>query len=848
MSGPPGPPLLQLRDVSLQDPLRDYELIQRVGSGTYGDVFKARITRTGEMSAVKIIKLEPGDDISSIQQEISMLKDCRHPNIVAYFGSYLRNNRLWICMEFCGGGSLQEIYQTTGPLGERQIAYVCRETLKGLHYLHAKGKMHRDIKGANILLTHDGEVKLADFGVSAEITASVAKRKSFIGTPYWMAPEVAAVERKGGYNQLCDIWAIGITAIELAELQPPMFDLHPMRALMVMSKSNFQPPKLREKARWSHDFHQFLKLSLTKSPKKRPTAEKLLQHTFMTQTLSRSLVIELLDKANNPDPDLDNVNALDDCDLETCNIFPDRIPSYGTHTQVGRTPSEIQFHQLKFGAPMKKETEPYPVPIRQRQSEDEWAHNSDEGKQSLTIKKSDDLKDDTGTLKRTPQGLANSSSLEAMESTHGYASSKNSSYPASHGSDSTPASSHITANHLPESPGWDLPEVADDSNAFFSSEWATMKRKDETERSSCHGLPPTPKVLMGACFSKVFNGCPLKINSAVTWIHPETRDQYLVVGAEEGIYTLNLHELHEDTLEKLVPHRSTWVYCMNNVLLSVSGKSSQIYCHNLLGLFEQRRHLQKRQMTLSLATNKLTERIIPRKFTLSNKMADTKGCRKCCVVRNPYSGSTFLCAALPGSTALLQWYEPLQKFMLLKHFPITLPVPLALFELLVVDGEDYPQICIGASRTGHPGQELQFNIVRLNASSTLSMDCQTDAGPSFAQQVIQVDRDTILVSFDQCVKMVNLQGAPKGRLAPELTFSFYIETIVCLQDSVLAFWKHGMQGRSIQTNEVTQEITDKSRVFRVLGANRDVILESTPTSDPSAHSNLYILTGHESSF
>ncbi|XP_069501130.1 mitogen-activated protein kinase kinase kinase kinase 2 isoform X2 [Ambystoma mexicanum] len=845
MSGPPGPPLLQLRDVSLQDPLQDYELIQRVGSGTYGDVFKARITRTGEMSAVKIIKLEPGDDITSIQQEISMLKDCRHPNIVAYFGSYLRSNRLWICMEFCGGGSLQEIYQTTGPLGERQIAYVCRETLKGLHHLHVKGKMHRDIKGANILLTHDGEVKLADFGVSAEITASVAKRKSFIGTPYWMAPEVAAVERKGGYNQLCDIWAIGITAIELAELQPPMFELHPMRALMVMSKSNFQPPKLREKARWSHDFHQFLKLALTKSPKKRPTAEKLLQHAFMCQTLSRTLVIELLDKANNPDPDLDNVHTLDDCDLETCNIFPDRIPSYNTHSQVGRTPSEIQFHQLKFGAPMEKETEPL---SSMKQSEDEWALQSNDGRKSLTIKRTDGVKDDTGTLKQSPLGSRPVRSSEDNGSTGSYESSRNSPCRALRGNEPATASTPATTNHRTESTGWDLPVIADDYNAFFSSEWATMKRKDETERSSCHGLPPTPKVLMGACFSKVFNGCPLKINSAVTWIHPETRDQYLVVGAEEGIYTLNLHELHEDTLEKLVPHRSSWVYCMNNMLLSVSGKSSQIYCHNLLGLFEQRRHLQKRQVTLSLATNKLTERIIPRKFALSTKMADTKGCRKCCIVRNPYSGSTFLCAALPGSTALLQWYEPLQKFMLLKHFPIALPVPLALFELLVVDGEDYPQVCIGASRTCHPTQELQFNIVRLNASSTLSMEYQADTGPSIAQQVIQVDRDTVLVSFDQCVKMVNLHGAPKGKLAPELTFSFYIETIVCLQDSVLAFWKHGMQGRSIQTNEVTQEITDKSRVFRVLGANRDVILESTPTSDPSAHSNLYILTGHESSF
>lgn len=153
---------------------------------------------------------------------------------------------------------------------------MCRETLTGLAYLHSMGKMHRDIKGANILLTEAGDVKLADFGVSAQITATINKRKSFIGTPYWMAPEVllyftiiindsfysyilrtdqiiflctqvAAVERKGGYNQLCDIWACGITAIELAELQPPMFDLHPMRALFLMSKSGFKPPTLKDR-------------------------------------------------------------------------------------------------------------------------------------------------------------------------------------------------------------------------------------------------------------------------------------------------------------------------------------------------------------------------------------------------------------------------------------------------------------------------------------------------------------------------------------------------------------------------------------------------------------------------
>lgn len=143
--------------------------------------FQAKRLQSNDLAAIKVIKLEPGDDIQIIQQEIIMMRDCRHPNIIAYYGSYLRRDKLWICMEYCGGGSLQDIYQVTGPLTEQQIAYMCRETLKGLAYLHSRGKMHRDIKGANILLTESGDVKLADFGVSAQITATINKRRSFIG-------------------------------------------------------------------------------------------------------------------------------------------------------------------------------------------------------------------------------------------------------------------------------------------------------------------------------------------------------------------------------------------------------------------------------------------------------------------------------------------------------------------------------------------------------------------------------------------------------------------------------------------------------------------------------------------
>ncbi|XP_017286082.1 mitogen-activated protein kinase kinase kinase kinase 3 isoform X8 [Kryptolebias marmoratus] len=953
-------------DLSRRNPQEDFELIQRIGSGTYGDVYKARNVNTGELAAIKVIKLEPGEDFAVVQQEILMMKDCKHSNIVAYFGSYLRRDKLWISMEYCGGGSLQDIYHVTGPLSESQIAYMSRETLQGLYYLHSKGKMHRDIKGANILLTDNGYIKLADFGVSAQITATLAKRKSFIGTPYWMAPEVAAVERKGGYNQLCDIWAVGITAIELAELQPPMFDLHPMRALFLMTKSNFQPPKLKDKIKWTNNFHHFVKLALTKNPKKRPTAEKLLQHPFVSQPLSRTLAIELLDKASNPDHS--TFNDLDDDDPEPEFKYrghflpispgarraprfaarrkspvsvPHRIRSTSRSTREGKTLSEINFGQVKFDPILRKETEPHHEPCDSEPYLDcveelyytarsnldlqlEYGHNSSNllGENKSLLKSveeelqqrghvahlgDDEDEDDDGadddeththkssTIKRPkgppplppkPKSLTSSKQQlpPKQDDSHSHPEDDSGGGTIKRCPAPETASPAKPASYVPPRPpppklpphrrsslgnGLNSPhngerESPGERQSTMPPSVPTRSKTKEVPKPISNGLPPTPKVHMGACFSKVFNGCPLKIHCATSWINPDTRDQYLIFGAEEGIYTLNLNELHETTMEQLFPRRCTWLYVMNNCLLSISGKASQLYSHSLSGLFEQARQLQK--LPVAIPTHKLPDKIIPRKFAVSNKIPDTKGCQKCCVVRNPYTGHKYLCGAFQSSVMLLEWVESMQKFMLIKTIDFPLPCPLEVFEMLVVPEQTYPLICVAVSKGTELNQVVRFCTVNPNATS--SWFTESDMPQTCVIHVTQLERDTILVCLDRCIKIVNLQGRLKSsrKLSAELTFNFQIESIVCLQDSVLAFWRHGMQGRSFKTNEITQEISDNTRNFRLLGSDRRadrrhpeagdkslslprvVVLESRPIDNPTAHSNLYILAGHENSY
>jgi serine/threonine protein kinase len=217
--------------ISADDPAALLELQEKVGEGSYGSVYRATDLRTGKDVAVKIL---PADsDMAPLQREIMILKQCNSPHIVRYFGTYVKDTDLWISMEYCNAGSVSDLMEAAGiTLAEAHIAAICRSALRGLEYLHAQRKIHRDIKAANIMLNDLGEAKLADFGVAARYSSTHSKRNTVVGTPFWMAPEVIQMT---DYDGLADIWSLGITVIEMAEGAPPRADMHPFRAIFQVS-------------------------------------------------------------------------------------------------------------------------------------------------------------------------------------------------------------------------------------------------------------------------------------------------------------------------------------------------------------------------------------------------------------------------------------------------------------------------------------------------------------------------------------------------------------------------------------------------------------------------------------
>jgi len=275
-----------------RDPTKDFQLVEKLGEGSYGSVWKAIHMKTGTTTAVKRVPVE--NDLDEILNEIKIMKQCRSPYIISYYGSYFKDSELWIVMEYCGAGSVSDLMRITDKtLSEEQIAVVFKDALKGLVYLHSLRKIHRDIKAGNILLNDKGEGKLADFGVSGQLSDTMAKRQTVIGTPFWMAPEVI---QEVGYDVKADIWSLGITAIEMAEGKPPYSNIHPMRAIFMIPSR--PPPKFTEPDKWTADFNDFIAKCLSKNPEQRPSASDIIKHAYITKAKTSSILLPLVDEAD----------------------------------------------------------------------------------------------------------------------------------------------------------------------------------------------------------------------------------------------------------------------------------------------------------------------------------------------------------------------------------------------------------------------------------------------------------------------------------------------------------------------------------------------------------------------
>ncbi|XP_073913947.1 mitogen-activated protein kinase kinase kinase kinase 1 isoform X4 [Castor canadensis] len=766
-------------DIFNRDPRDHYDLLQRLGGGTYGEVFKARDKVSGDLVALKMVKMEPDDDVSILQKEILMLKTCRHTNIVAYHGSYLWLQKLWICMEFCGAGSLQDIYQVTGALSELQISYVCREVLQGLAYLHSQKKIHRDIKGANILINDAGEVRMADFGISAQIGATLARRLSFIGTPYWMAPEVAAVALKGGYNELCDIWSLGITAIELAELQPPLFDVHPLRVLFLMTKSGYQPPRLKEKGRWSAAFHNFVKVTLTKSPKKRPSATKMLSHQLVSQPgLNRGLILDLLDKLRNPGKG-SPVGETEDEEPEPPPAIPRRIRSTHKASSLGIPDADCCRRHMEFRKLRGVESRP-PADMACLQPPGDFRSSSPRSQPSESDDDYDDVdiptpaEDIPPPLPPKPKFRSPSDDGPGGMGDEGQLSPGVLVRCASGPPPRTPHLGPPPATRSPHLTAHSEPSLWNPASREPDQPPVLPPKKEKMKRKGCTLLV------------KLFNGCPLRIHSTAAWTHPSTK-----------------------------------------------GKTPHLYSHSILGLLERRE---------TRAGNPIAHisphRLLARKNMVSTKIQDTKGCRACCVAEGASSGGPFLCGALETSVVLLQWYQPMNKFLLVRQVLFPLPTPLPVFALLTAPGSELPAVCIGVS-PGRPARSVLFHTVRFGALSCWLGDASTKhEGPV---QVTQVKEDMVMVLMDGSLKLVTPEGTPvRGLRTPEIPMTEAVEAVAMVGGRLQAFWKHGVQVWAPGSDQLLQELRDPTLTFRLLGSPRPVVVETRPADDPTAPSNLYI--------
>uniref|UniRef100_A0A3P9HA15 non-specific serine/threonine protein kinase n=1 Tax=Oryzias latipes TaxID=8090 RepID=A0A3P9HA15_ORYLA len=327
------------RDVNPNDL---WEIVGELGDGAFGKVYKAKNKETGVLAAAKVIETKSEEELEDYMVEIDILAKCDHEYIVKLLDAFYYENKLWIMIEFCPGGAMDaNMLELDRGLTEPQIRVVCRQMLEALVYLHSMKIIHRDLKAGNILLTLDGTIKLADFGVSAKNTKTLQRRDSFIGTPYWMAPEVVMCEtmKDTPYDYKADIWSLGITLIELAQIEPPHHELNPMRVMLKIAKS--EPPTLDEPYKWSNDFNNFLRTALDKNQETRPTAAQLLEHPFVKSVTSNRPLKELVAEAKAEVMDEIEDNREEGEDEDTMELIesPGKEPCQTSQTSLEVEPS-----------------------------------------------------------------------------------------------------------------------------------------------------------------------------------------------------------------------------------------------------------------------------------------------------------------------------------------------------------------------------------------------------------------------------------------------------------------------------------------------------------------------------
>ena len=276
--------------VATLDPRPALANFTKIGEGSSGVVYSADHVTRRQRVAIKTMNLARQQRRELLFNEVVVMRDCQHPNIVRMFESYLVMEELWLMMEYLEGGSLTDIV-TTMLMTEEQMATVCRQVLEALAYLHSKGVIHRDIKSDSILLASDGTIKLSDFGFCAQVSPELPRRQSLVGTPYWMSPEVIS---RLEYGTEVDIWSLGVLMIEMIDGEPPFFDEPPLTAMRII-RSQSSIPRARSRI-LSPDLESFLGLLLTRDPQHRPTAAQLLGHPFLFHSRDPTIMQPLIEK------------------------------------------------------------------------------------------------------------------------------------------------------------------------------------------------------------------------------------------------------------------------------------------------------------------------------------------------------------------------------------------------------------------------------------------------------------------------------------------------------------------------------------------------------------------------